>query len=85
MEQRDLLGVAGAEFGDVDAGYALVCAVNSSRNWRWQGKNNLSMVTFFRGAFHKTPRATSRREICGARQIIRRKADRMEDHQLQEL
>ena len=44
------------------------------------------MVTFFRGAFRQTPQAAPRSAICGARrQNIQRKADRMEDHQLQEL
>ena len=43
------------------------------------------MATFFRGAVRQTPQAAPRSALCGARQNIRRKADRMEDHQLQEL
>ena len=43
------------------------------------------MSTFFRGAVRQTPQAAPRSALCGARQNIRQKADRMEDHQLQEL
>ena len=43
------------------------------------------MATFFRGAFRQTSQTAPRSALCGARQNIRRKADRMEDHQLQEL
>ena len=43
------------------------------------------MPTFFRGAFRQTSQTAPRSALCGARQNIRRKADRMEDHQLQEL
>ena len=43
------------------------------------------MATFFRGAFRQTSQTAPRSALSGARQNIRRKADRMEDHQLQEL
>ena len=43
------------------------------------------MATFFRGAFRQTSQTAPRSALCAARQNIRRKADRMEDHQLQEL